>query len=131
MNVEQTLDKLTYLVYKDAGKHCCPERKIHLEKSWWQFWKPSYRLERYEPSNVEKAIQGSKYVKIFDCINPYTSLIERIEKMRIRYDMGMLDNDALIELRVDVAYHCGDCEDDESRRPFITELIEFTTEQPL
>jgi hypothetical protein len=124
MNIEQTLDKLTYLVYKDAGKCCHPSRKIHLEKGWWQFWKPSYRLERYEPSNVEKAMNGRKYVNSYVCINPYTSLIERIEKMRIRHDMGLLDEAALFELRIDVVYHCGKCNDYELQ-DFKEELLDY------
>lgn len=40
-------------------------------------------------------------------------MIERIEKMHIRNIMGVLNNDALIELCVDVAYHCGICDDHE------------------
>lgn len=36
--------------------------------------------------------------------------------MRIRYDMGLLDEAAFTELRVDVAYHCGDYEVDEFKQ---------------
>lgn len=113
MSVEQTLDKLTYLVYKDAGKHCRPERKVQLENGWWQFWKSSYRWERYDATNAEKAVSGWKWVNTYAVLNPYTDLIKRIDKMYIRHDMGVLDDADLIELSVDAIYHCGNCDDGE------------------
>lgn len=103
------LDALTYLVYRDAGKHHRPTKTIPLKKPWWKFWKPSYRLEPYELTDAHKAVSGWNFVSSYTRINPYTDLIERIDKMRVRVDIGLCNEFMFDELAVDVQYHCGTC----------------------
>lgn len=111
--LDPLLEELTYVVYREAGKHSTYSRKVLLKNKWWEFWKADHMHQKYIPSDAEKVIRGMKFVESHNTINPYTKLIERIDKARIKGDLDVLDEEKLLELVTDVIYHCGKCTESE------------------